>query len=122
MNNGRTPELVERLGEDNAGKVIAALGGTRILVPDKLEHGDAPKRLELLVGRELAILLVLHFGGTWVYVPRLAPAGRLSLSRVVRMTRAGKSANSIARASGCSDRAVYLRRAEARARGLLPAR
>jgi hypothetical protein len=114
--------LVDRLGEENAAVVVKALGGTRVAVPDRLDHGRPPSRLEQLFGAELAVLLVLHFGGTYLYVPRLEEPGRLTLRRVVRMTRAGKSANAIARALRCSDRAVYLRRAEARAQGLLPTR
>lgn len=117
--------LVERLGPERAAVLIEAAGGQRLTIPRGLEHGGAPQALERLVGREIAVAIVLHFGGESFYVPNRRPAGgprRVKVSSVVRMTRNGRSANYIARKLGCSERTVYARRAEARELGLLAAR
>lgn len=113
--------LVDRLGAERAAAVIELAGGQRIAVPAELEDGAAPRALEKRFGRDLAIALVLHFGGDPLYIPR-PRLGRAHLKDVVRLSKRGKSANFIARKLGCSDRAVYRRRAQARALGLLPTR
>lgn len=110
--------LAARLGPERAAVVIDAAGGQRLAIPASLEEGKPPRALERLVGRELAVVLVLHFGGSLLYVPR-GRNGSAKLAAVVRMTRAGKSANVIARRLKCSCRTVYSRRAEARDLGLL---
>lgn len=111
--------LVDRLGQDRADRVIERAGGRRLAIPNDLSHPRTTDRLKRLFGEELAIALVLHFGGSLIYVPR-AKQGTAKLSTVVRLTREGKSAGQIARRLQCSDRTIYARRAEARAAGLLP--
>lgn len=117
--------LARRLGPERAAVVIEAAGGQRLAIPATLEENAAPRSLERLLGRELAVALVLHFGGSTVYVPNRALAGgarRVKLSSVVRMTRNGRSARYIAGRLGCSERTVYARRAEAKELGLLEER
>lgn len=114
--------LARRLGPERAAVVIEAVGGQRIAIPASLEANSAPRSLERLLGRELAVSLVLHFGGQILYVPNSGLAGgakRVKLSSVVRMTRNGRSARYIAARLGCSERTVYARRAEAKELGLL---
>jgi hypothetical protein len=115
--------LADRLGADHEAELIASAGGERLVIPENLA-GDEPRALERRFGRELAVLLVLHFGGRLVYVPTGNAALRQAgspLKVVVRMTKAGKSANEIARRLELSDRAVYYHRARAKRLGLLPA-
>jgi hypothetical protein len=104
--------LVERLGLANAIQLAKAAGGTRIGVPTSLtgfrHHSDA---LQLRVGEELASLLVKHFGGTRIYVPRMAPRPPVDTRLVIRLTKRGWSASRIARKLGCSDRTVHAKRA-----------
>lgn len=116
--------LAARLGPERAAIVIEAAGGQRLAIPASLEANSAPRSLERLLGRELAVALVLHFGGSTVYVPngRGTGAARVKLSRVVRLTRNGRSAREIAAHLGCSERTVYARRAEAKELGLLEER
>lgn len=119
--------LVDRLGPERAAVVIERAGGQRITIPRELEHGGAPRSLERMFGRDIAVAIVLHFGGENIYIPNRQPAGgprRIKLSSVVRMTKGPpmRSANYIARKLGCSERTVYARRAEAKALGLLPPR
>ena len=117
-------DLADRLGPERAETVIRAAGGSRLAIPSRLEDGGAPRALERLVGRKIAIALVLHYGGTVIYIPQAdqARGEKLKLGDVVRMTRSGKSAATIARRFGCSERAVHYRREQARSRGLLPQR
>ena len=112
--------LVDRLGADRAALVIERAGGRRLVLPADLSHYRTTDRLKRLVGTQLATLLVLHFGGQSIYVPRGGKGGTAKLATVVRLTNEGKSASNIARKLGCSDRTVYARRAKARELGLLP--
>jgi len=115
--------LVDRLGAERAAAIIEEAGGERLVIPPALDQGDAPRPLEVRFGRDLAIVLVIHYGGEVVYVPNGKVRGgprRVHLAEVVRRTIARESSSTIARALGCSDRIVHLRRAEARALGLLP--
>lgn len=114
--------IAERLGDEPADRISALAGGARLAIPADLSHPCATGALERLVGNELAVLLVLHFGGQTVYVPTGKGSAPVDLGDVVRLTRAGKSARTIARRLACSDRTVYARRAEARQLGLLPGR
>lgn len=111
--------LVARLGAEAAAAVIAAAGGARLSIPPTL---DNCRQLEATVGRELAVLLVLHFGGNLIYVPHAARSRQVSTAEVARLTLEHKSARMIARELRCSDRTVYGQRAKAREAGLLPAR
>lgn len=113
--------LVDRLGPERAALVIERAGGRRLQVPADLSHYRTTDRLKRLLGTSLATLVVLHFGGQSIYIPRGSSTRSPKLSTVVRMTQEGKSASVIARKLGCSDRTVYTRRAQARALELLPA-
>lgn len=116
--------LEARLGEPRAGLVIERAGGHRLVIPAQLRDNEREvSALEKLLGRELAIILVIHFGGETIYVPNKGTAGggrKVSLELVIEETVAGRSAREIARLAGCSDRTVHARRAEARAAGRLP--
>ena len=119
-----TNNLATRLGSERAAIVIDKAGGQRLSIPETLEQGGAPRTLERMFCRDIAVALVLHFAGTSLYVPNRQVAGgirRVKLSSVVRMTRNGRSANYIARKLDCSARTVYSRRAEAKSLGLLEA-
>jgi len=118
----RVTVLVDRLGAEWASVVIERAGGRRLAVPADLSQYRTTDRLKRMLGTSLATLVVLHFGGQIIYIPRGAASRAPKLSTVVRMTRAGKSAASIARKLGCSDRTIYARRAQARGLGLLPGR
>lgn len=111
--------LADRLGAERAAAVIDAAGGARLTIPADLDHYRETGALERLVGRELAVLLVLHFGGSTIYVPTGGGKRYTRLADIVRMTAEGMSARQIARQIGCSDRTVYARRAAARRLDLL---
>jgi hypothetical protein len=64
--------LVDRLGAENAARLSAVAGGTRLWVPSTLTDSD---RLRKRLGDQLAVLMVLHFGGGRVSVP-LGQGGR----------------------------------------------
>lgn len=113
--------LEDRLGADHAATVVERLGGCSITVPDRLDD-ERVARIERQFGRELAVLIVLHFGGTKLYVPHGESRKWNKLDDVVRMTKARKSASFIARELRCSDRTVYAWRRRAKAAGLLPTR
>jgi DNA-binding NarL/FixJ family response regulator len=116
MNGKPLLVIVDRLGEANAETLASIAGGTRLCVPRTL---NGARYLRQRVGDSLAALLVFHFSGQRLQVPRMAQSGPVNLREVIRLTRAGKSASSIARTLQCCDRAVYSRRAEARRKGLL---
>lgn len=112
--------LEQRLGPAKAAKVIERLGGCRLRVPDRLERDDdRVTKLERMFGRDIAVLIVLHFGGQSLYIPHGGARTWSKVEDVVRFTKSGKSAAFIARKLGCSDRTVYSLRAKARAAGLL---
>lgn len=111
--------LVDRLGPDHAETIIARLGGCRITVPGDLKDERVTK-LEAMFGRELAVLIVLHFGDRSLYIPHGDSRARVDMADVVRLTKARKSAATIARELSCSDRTVYTWRARAKKLGLLP--
>lgn len=110
--------LEDKLGEENARKLSALVGGTQITVPDNLTASVFNAgRLRERVGDGLFALLVFHFGGIRLYVPQLAQDRRTGQDRidpkaVERLTRRGWSAARIARKLGCSNRTVYKCRAQ----------
>ncbi len=115
----RSALIVERLGSANADRLSAIAGGTRLHVPLHVTTPasggrDGFKRLALLVGEDLAILLVLHFADTRLYVPTGQPNRPVDAKAVSRLTKRGWSAARIARKLRCSDRAIHEARANVR--------
>jgi hypothetical protein len=109
------------LGPERAARVKAIAGGTRISVPSDVDSPfNRARSLESRFGREIAILLVFHFAGRVIYVPRAETSAQVDIRKVARLTKRKKSAQEIARKLECSERAVYAARARAKARGLLP--
>lgn len=109
--------LADRIGEANALLVIAAAGGERIAVPALLDAGNCPSTFARRFGPEIGVLLILHFGGSAIYIPhgrKQWKGAKAATSDVVRMTRRGKTASQIAKTLGCSERTVYAKRAKAR--------
>lgn len=101
--------IAARLGVENAERLASIAGGTRLHVPGILANAG---RLKLRLGDDLAILVVLHFGDSRLYVPlsltgRGATARKVDARTVLRLTRKGWSASRIARKIGCSDRTVH---------------
>jgi hypothetical protein len=111
--------LERLLGPELFASLSRAAGGTRVVVPGGLEPSPALKALEKRFGEGITALLVFHFGGEIVYIPRNNIRRRVDDILVAKKTRAGKSASKIARELGCSDRAVYLSRSRCRSIGLL---
>lgn len=112
--------IEERLGPVHAARLIAKLGGCRITVPGDLRDEGRITKLERMFGRELTVLIVLHFGDQSLYVPHGDSRQRVEMADVVRLTLERKSAAVIARELRCSDRTVYGWRSRAKALGLLP--
>lgn len=114
-------ELLDALGQDRLERLSLLHGGTRLRIPLELLHGHAPPAFSKRVGgSDIAILLILHFGQSSVYVPLLdrGKAGgpeRVSVREVVRLSKR-LSANEIAKRLKCSVRVVYRKRAKHRAR------
>lgn len=105
--------IVERLGADNAKRLSSIVGGTRLSVPGLLANAD---RLKRLVGDDLAVLLVLHFGDSRFYVPTGGPRAPVETAKVKRLSAKGHSSARIARALGCSERTVDAKLAKLRSR------
>ena len=113
MTDPREPGLIaHRLGLEQAARLSAIVGGTRLSVPASL--ADAA-RLKRLVGEPLAIVLVLHFGGSRIKVPTGAGSGgahgQVDVRRVARLLRKGWSNARIARKLHCAERSVERKRA-----------
>lgn len=116
--------IVDRLGPDNAARLSRIAGGTRLHVPSRVEAPstggrDGFKRLERLLGYDLAVLVVLHFGDSRLYVPRADRSDPVDVKTVARLTRRGLSASKIAKKLKCSDRTVHAKRAQALTLGLV---
>lgn len=109
--------IANRLGEAKAAQLSALVGGTRIAVPANLSNGD---RLKRRIGDDLAILVILHFGGTSsLYVPVLERATVVEIEKVRRLAKSGHSAAAIARKLRCSERTITAKLATIRSRKLL---
>lgn len=114
--------LAETIGQAHADALSKIAGGTRISVPSSI---NAPtnggrngfERLAGTVGHDLALLLVLHYGGTQIGVPRGLTGRRVDIAKVAELTNAGMSASKIARALHCTERTVFTARAKAQAKG-----
>lgn len=112
---------LEILGSERAARLKAIAGGTRISVPCDVDSPFVRGRsLESRFGRETAILLVFHFAGRVIYIPRAATSKPVDMRKVARLTRRNKSAREIALKLECSERAVYTARQRAREKGILP--
>lgn len=111
--------LERRLGSEIFDQLVRKAGGTRISVPDDIESSYCRQALETRFGQPVALLLIFHFPGEIVYIPKNAARTRVDDIRVARMTKRGRSAAAIARKLNCSDRAVHASRARCRANGLL---
>jgi len=110
--------LVERLNRTNAERLVAIVGGTRLHVPGRLVNAD---RLRRLLGPDLAVLVVLHFGDSRLSVPRSldGPGGRrtpIDLRHLKRLVAKGWSTARIARELQCAERTVHAKRAILRSR------
>jgi len=111
-------ELVDILGMDTVLTLIRGLGGTTFPVPKReTKQGEVRYRMLVeVIGEEAADLVVYHYGGGDMYIPRCAKA--LQESRDVEINaeataaiRAGKSTtvivNELARKYGLTDRRVW---------------
>lgn len=111
--------LALSIGQDQLERLSRILGGTRLRIPGQLDNGNAPEAFARRVGNaDLAVLLILHFGDSVIYVPRLTLGGgpeRVTVKAVMRLTERGKSAGEIALILHCSNRAVYRKRAKHKA-------
>jgi len=112
MTDTRPTVIADRIGPEQAARLSAIVGGTRLYVPPVLT--DAA-RLKRTVGEPLAVLLVLHFGGSRLKVPTGTGAGgaqgTVDIKRVARLLRKGWSNSRIARKCRCSERTVERKRA-----------
>ena len=111
-------DLATILGPDRLKVLAIAAGGTRLFVPKhygKPPGGgrDTSKRLAALVGEDIALLLVFHFGDSTIYVPT-GRTGQVDPKAIKRLTRKGLSARAIATLVGCSERSVEKHRAKLR--------
>jgi len=110
--------IVARLGRENADRLSSIVGGTRLHVPGNLANAG---RLKRLLGDDLAVLVVLHFGDSRLSVPLTndGPGGartRVDLRRIKRLANRGWSSARIARELKCSERTVDAKRALLRSR------
>jgi hypothetical protein len=114
----RVSALVERLNRANAERLVAISGGTRLHVPGRLANAG---RLTKLLGEDLAILVVLHFGDSRLAVPLTldgpgGPRKPVDLRKLKRLVAKGWSSARIARELQCSERTIYAKRAALRSR------
>jgi len=125
-------ELVQLIGEEAAGKMVASFGGRRLYIP----HFPAPEdSLARAVGMRAAVALARAYGGERLEVPNPPPArmrerawqpgaSPMGLSGwdprrrgfILELKAAGRSSAEIARALGCTRRRVL--QVLAAARGL----
>lgn len=112
MTDTRPTVIADRLGSEQAARLSAIVGGTRLYVPPVLTDAG---RLKRTVGEPLAVLLVLHFGGSRIKVPTGTGAGgsqgTVDIKRVARLLRKGWSNSRIARKLGASERTIERKRA-----------
>jgi hypothetical protein len=92
-------ELRRLLGPEAFDNLREVAGGTRIRIPKHYGRPpgggwDSSRSLNRLVGESLALLLVFHFGGSVINVPKASIVNR------------PLSANRIARLAGCDRRTV----------------
>jgi len=112
-------DLLSRIGRANLERLASVAGGTRLFIPKhygKPPNGgrDGSARLVALVGPDLAVLLVFHYGDSRIYVPTLRPAKPVDRRKFNRL--AGRKSNrEIARNLGCSVRTVEKLQAKAQA-------
>lgn len=109
----RATIIVDRLGQHDAERLAAIVGGTRLHVPgDPRNRG----RLASLLGDDLALLVIFHFGDSRFYVPTLAKTQGIDLRKLKRLANRGWSSARIARELKCSERTVDAKRAQFRSR------
>lgn len=108
--------LVKRLGPSNAEHLTQVAGGTRLAIPSRLGGtGNHCGTLRDRVGDDLFVLLVLHFGGSRIYVPRVGTRPSIADPEAVEILSAhGWSASRIARTFGCTQRHIHKTRAKNR--------
>jgi hypothetical protein len=112
-------DLPTLLGEDVLDRLASIAGGTKLFIPKhygKPPGGgrDTSERLIKLVGPELAILLVFHFGDSSIYIPSRRASTRVDARRLRRLERQGLSARAIAIILGCSERTIVKHRQRGR--------
>ena len=100
--------LADRLGADLAAEIIAKAGGTRISIPADIASSYNRSILETRFGAPVAAVLIFHFPGETIYVPK-ATADRMRVNdkAVAMMTSAKLSAREIALDLNCSERTVH---------------
>lgn len=115
--------LLDLLGRENLDRLSNAAGGTVLYVPKhygKPPRGgrDTSERLSRLMGPELAILLVFHFGDSRLYVPKPRNAEPVDHRKLRRLARSTLSAREITLRLGgrCTTRQVEKLRARERNR------
>lgn len=113
----RTPAVIaERLGHEHAARLSEIAGGTRLHVPRDLDNAT---RLKALLGDELAVLVVLHFGDSRLYVPVATRSGPVDVRKIKKLAARGWSSARIARELRCSENTVDKKRAKLRTRSPL---
>jgi hypothetical protein len=112
--------IADKIGEDRAGRLSSIVGGLRLVIPESLNEGNAPSCLANRIGHDLAVLLILHFPGSLLYVPTGRKTRKISVKTVATLTLRNMSANDIATRLKCSVRVIHTKRGEARSCGLLP--
>lgn len=115
-------DLRAMLGDEHLATLSRVVGGTRLYIPMNFgapPHGgrDTSKRLVALFGEPLALLLVFHFGGGRIYVPKTEGAKPVDVGKLKRLSRR-LSARQVARRIGCSVRTVEKHRARSRTKTL----
>lgn len=111
-------ELVDILGMDTVLTLIRSLGGTTFPVPKReTKQGEVRYRMLVeVIGEEAADLVVYHYGGGDMYIPRCAKALQESRdakinAEATRAIRAGQSTtvivNELAMKYKLTDRRVW---------------
>jgi hypothetical protein len=103
-------ELRRLLGPEAFDNLREVAGGTRIRIPKHYGRPpgggwDSSRSLNRLVGESLALLLVFHFGGSVINVPK-ASNSTFDRAKLRRIVNRPLSANRIARLAGCDRRTV----------------
>lgn len=111
-------ELRRLLGQVEFNRLCDLAGGTRVHIPKhygKPPNGgrDTSRRLKAQFGESLSLLLVFHFGGEVVSIPKRQGSGPIDRRKLKRLSkRRDLSANNIARIVGCDRRTVEKYRAQ----------
>lgn len=97
--------IAEVAGRQGAMALVERHGGSYLKVP---KHFRAGHPLSLLLGAEAATKLFHHFGGTRLYIAKLADPVRVRRNdEIIRSYEAGRSVARLAREYGLSERRIW---------------